>query len=71
MLFINLVFKKGQTLLESLPLIIICFLIVLALIILPLIVSYKAEKKDYNNKTEWEKIKEYGNKVNDKARKRH
>ena len=44
----------------SLPLIIICFLIVLALIILPLIVSYKAEKKDYNNKTEWEKIKEYG-----------
>lgn len=55
----------------SLPLIIICFLIVLALIILPLIVSYKAEKKVYNNKTEWEKIKEYGNKVNDKARKRH
>jgi hypothetical protein len=55
----------------SLPLIIICFLIVLALIILPLIVSYKAEKKDYNNKTEWEKIKEYGNKVNDNARKRH
>ena len=55
----------------SLPLIIICFLIVLALIILPLIVSYKAEKKDYNNKTEWEKIKEYGKKVNDKARKRH
>ena len=55
----------------SLPLIIICFLIVLALIILPLIVSYKAEKKDYNNKTEWEKIKEYENKVNDKARKRH
>ena len=55
----------------SLHLIIICFLIVLALIILPLIVSYKAEKKDYNNKTEWEKIKEYGNEVNDKARKRH
>ena len=55
----------------SLPLIIICFLIVLALIILPLIVSYKAEKKDYKNKTEWEKIKEYWNKVNDKARKRH
>ena len=55
----------------SLPLIIICFLIVLALIILPLIVSYKAEKKDYKNKTECEKIKEYGNKVNDKARKRH
>ena len=55
----------------SLPLIIICFLIVLALIILPLIVSYKAEKKDYNNKTEWEKIKKYGNKINDKARKRH
>ena len=55
----------------SLPLIIIFFLIFLALIILPLIVSYKAEKKDYNNKTEREKIKEYGNKVNDKARKRH
>ena len=55
----------------SFHLIIICFLIVLALIILPLIGSYKEEKKDNKNKTEWEKIKEYGNKVNDKARKRH
>ena len=46
----------------SLPLIIACIVIVLALIILPLIVSYKAEKKEKNYKNEWGKIKEYGNK---------
>ena len=33
----------------NLPLIIACIVIVLALIILPLIVSYKAEKKEKNN----------------------
>ena len=50
----------------NLPLIIACITIVLALIIFPLIVSFKAEKKNertnYNKsdlpKTEWEKIKE-------------
>ena len=41
----------------SLPLIISCIVIVLALIVLPLIVSYKAEKKEKNNKNEWDKIK--------------
>ena len=51
-----------------LPLIIACIIIVLALIIFPLIVSYKAEKKE--NLSEWEKIKEYGNKINKKMRKK-
>ena len=55
----------------NLPLIIACFLIILALIIFPLIVSYKAEKKEKNNKNEWEKIKEYGNKLNNKTRKKY
>ena len=55
----------------NLSLIIACIVIVLALIILPLIVSYKAEKKDRNNKNEWEKIKEYGNKINSKTREKY
>ena len=55
----------------NLPLITACIVIVLALIILPLIVSYKAEKKDRNNKNEWEKIKEYGNKINSKTREKY
>ena len=52
----------------SLPLIISLIIIVLALIILPLIVSFKAEKKEKNNRNEWDKIKEYGNKLNKKTR---
>ena len=60
----------------NLPLIIACVTIVLALIIFPLIVSFKAEKKNENNndsksdipKTEWEKIKEYSKKINKKTR---
>ena len=48
-----------------LPLIIACAIIVLALIIFPLIISYKAEKKE--NLSEWDKIKEYGNKINKKT----
>tara|TARA_Y100001958_G_C20902522_1_gene324072 strand:+ start:15 stop:191 length:177 start_codon:yes stop_codon:yes gene_type:complete len=52
----------------NLPLIFACVAIVLALIILPLIVSYKAEKKDKN---EWEKIKEYENKINKKNGKKY
>ena len=51
-----------------LPLIIACIIIVLALIIFPLIISYKAEKKE--NLSEWEKIKEYGNEINKKTRKK-
>ena len=55
----------------NLPLIIACIVIVLALIILPLIVSYKAEKRDKNNQNEWDKIKEYGNKINNKTREKY
>ena len=40
----------------------------LALIIFPLFISYKAEKKE--NLSEWDKIKEYGNKINKKTRKK-
>ena len=52
----------------NVPLIIACVVIILALIILPLIISYKAEKK---NKNEWNKIKEYGNKLNNKTREKY
>ena len=55
----------------NLPLITACIVIVLALIILPLIVSYKAEKKEKNSKNEWDKIKEYGNKLNNKTREKY
>jgi|TARA_B100001093_G_scaffold258099_1_gene246837 multisubunit Na+/H+ antiporter MnhC subunit len=51
----------------NLPLIITCIVIILALIILPLIVSYKAEKK-VKKENEWNKIKKYGNKINNKTR---
>ncbi len=55
----------------NLSLIIACIIIILALIVLPLIVSYKAEKRDKNNKNEWDKIKEYGNKINNKTREKY
>ena len=55
----------------NLSLIIACIVIVLALIILPLIISYKAEKKEKNNKNEWNKIKEYGNKLNNETREKY
>ena len=55
----------------NLPLILACIVIVLALIILPLIISYKAEKKEKNNKNEWNKIKEYGNNINKKTHKKY
>ena len=55
----------------NLPLIIACIVIVLALIILPLIVSYQAEKKEKNSKNEWDKIKEYENKLNNKTREKY
>ena len=55
----------------NLPLIIACIVIVLALIILPLIVSYKAQKREETNKNEWDKIKEYGNKLNNKTREKY
>jgi hypothetical protein len=47
--------------------IILCVAITAILIIFPLIVSYKAEKIKKQN--EWDKIAEYGNKINDKTRK--
>tara|TARA_X000001036_G_scaffold179588_1_gene170073 strand:- start:325 stop:531 length:207 start_codon:yes stop_codon:yes gene_type:complete len=59
----------------NLPLIIGCAIIVFALIIFPLLVSYKAEKKSEINsdksdtpKTEWDKIKDYGKQINKKTR---
>ena len=60
----------------NLLLIIACVTIVLALIVFPLIVSFKAEKKNESTnddksdipKTEWEKIKEYSKKINKKTR---
>ena len=55
----------------NLPLIIACIIIGLALIVLPLIVSYKAEKKEIHNKSEWGKIKEYANKLNNKTREKY
>ena len=57
----------------QMPLIIACIIIVLALIIFPLIISYKAEKQDNSkekNLSEWEKIKKYGNKINEKTRRK-
>ena len=55
----------------NLSLIIPCIVIILALIVLPLIVSYNAEKGDKNNKNEWDKIKEYENKINNKTREKY
>ena len=55
----------------NLSLIIACVVIVLALIVLPLIISYKAEKRERINKNEWDKIKEYGNKINNKTREKY
>ena len=54
----------------NLSLIISCILIIIALIILPLIISYKAEKKD-KNINEWEKIKKFGEDINDETRNKH
>lgn len=47
--------------------VILCVLISFALILFPLIISRKAEKSATKN--EWEKIKEYGNKINKKTKK--
>jgi hypothetical protein len=48
-------------------LILLCIAITLALIIFPLIVSYKAEKS--KKQDEWDKIAVYGKKINEKSRK--
>jgi hypothetical protein len=52
----------------NLSLIISCLIIIAALIVFPLIVSFKAEKK--KKLDEWDKIKDYGNKINERARKK-
>jgi H+/gluconate symporter-like permease len=52
---------------NSTILIILCTAIIAALIIFPLIVSYKAEKS--KKKDEWDKIAEYGEKINEKSHK--
>jgi len=49
-------------------LIILSVAITAALIIFPLIISYKAEKS--KKESEWDKIANYGNKINKKSRKR-
>tara|TARA_A100001011_G_scaffold370963_1_gene427806 strand:- start:1124 stop:1291 length:168 start_codon:yes stop_codon:yes gene_type:complete len=46
--------------------IVLCVLIALVLILFPLIVSRKAEKAAKEN--EWDKIKDYGEKINNKTR---
>ena len=49
--------------------IISCLLIAIVLILLPLLMSRKAEK-ELKNENEWEKIKNFGNKNNKKIRKK-
>ena len=44
---------------------ILCIAIAVALIFFPLIVSYKAEKS--KKESEWDKIANYGNKINKKS----
>jgi hypothetical protein len=48
--------------------IVLCVAITLALIIFPLIISYKAQKS--KKESEWDKIANYGNKINKKSRKK-
>ena len=47
--------------------IILCTAIVLVLIVFPLFISYRAEKSKPKN--EWDKIADYGKKINNKSRK--
>jgi len=48
--------------------IVLCVAITLALIIFPLLISYKAEK--LKKESEWDKIANYANKINKKSRKK-
>jgi len=43
-----------------------CVIIIAVLIIFPLFISRKAEKDANPKRTEWDKIVEYGNKINKK-----
>ena len=49
------------------PLIIACILMILALIIFPIIVSRKAEKESKKIE-EWDKIRNFGDKINNATR---
>tara|TARA_X000001036_G_scaffold47685_1_gene38134 strand:+ start:468 stop:641 length:174 start_codon:yes stop_codon:yes gene_type:complete len=49
------------------PLIIACIFIILALIVFPLIASRKAEKES-KKLEEWDKIRSFGNKINNVTR---
>ena len=51
----------------SLSLIIAIFLISIILIMIPLIISKKAENNS-KSLSEWDKIREYGKRINDKTR---
>ena len=51
----------------TLSLIITCLLIFIILVITPLIVSKKTEESS-KSINEWEKIKQYGKKINEKTR---
>ena len=51
----------------SLSLIIAIFLIFIILIMIPLLISKKAENES-KSLDDWEKIKDYGNKINEKTR---
>jgi len=51
---------------NSTILIILCVVITSALIVFPLIISYKAEKS--KKEGEWDKIANYGNNINKKSR---
>ena len=48
-------------------LIMLCLVIVIALIVFPLIISYRAEKS--KKQSEWDKIAAFGEKINKKSRK--
>jgi|TARA_B110000211_G_scaffold223738_1_gene273938 flagellar basal body-associated protein FliL len=52
---------------DLIVIIILCVVIALALILFPLVVSRKAENAAVK-KSEWNKIQDYGNKINRKTR---
>ena len=51
----------------KLPLIISCIIIFIILILLPLVITKKSEKASKSS-SEWDKIKDYGNQINEKTR---
>ena len=51
----------------KIPLIVSCLIIFIILILLPLVISKKSEKASKSS-SEWDKIRDYGNRINDKTR---